>query len=408
MRSSFAFSLLVVILIFPAGGLCEEILVIGDSWAQPIGNQLRIILAEQGHPDAVVTTTPYWGGPRNLDTPEGFAAIEGWLEASPQARYLYMMMGQNNWLCCWTTAMIGTQEETDLFDSIIEHTHNVVNHILSIRPGMQIIWTTGEYFRPHHLGTPPQINTNVDRLAGLAAEYTLESRANLVFLNWNGLMQVTYGFDGVQYTQYDPAFSIPPGDPSLPDPALPSPNEAFRNAAHPNNRGYKVMAGELYDKYFAARLDEQPFRINAGLSDAWYNPETEGQGFLINVFPVLGQAFMAWFTFLPERPDPPGQLQLGDAGHFWLTAIGPYSGNQAVLEVSITEGGSFDSAEPAPATRPFGDIILEFSDCENGTISYDIPSLNRQGVIPIERITLDNVPLCESLNDLLPDSQAVQ
>ena len=59
-----------------------------------------------------------------------------------------MMMGQNNWLCCWTTAMIGTQEEADLFDSIIEHTRNVVNHILSVRPDMQMVWTTGEYFRP--------------------------------------------------------------------------------------------------------------------------------------------------------------------------------------------------------------------------------------------------------------------
>jgi hypothetical protein len=42
-----------------------------------------------------------------------------------------------------------------------------------------------------------------------------------------------------------------------------------------------------------------------------------------------------------------------------------------------------------------GDILLEFSDCENGTVSYDIASLDLQGEIPIKRIALDNVPGCE-------------
>jgi hypothetical protein len=386
----------------------EEIIVIGDSWAEPVGRQLRIVLTEQGHPDVTVTTTPYWGGPRNLDTPEGFAAIEGWLEASPDANYLYMMMGQNNWLCCWTTAMIGTQEETDLFNSIISHTENVVAHIQSIRPDIKILWTAGEYLRPHRLGTPTQMNRNYDWMEDLAADYVRDRGKNMTLLEWNGLLQVTYGFNGVQYTEFDPNYTIPPGDPSLPDATLPSPAVAFENAAHPNTPGYKVMARALYDEYFDYTLNQQPFQINAGLNDAWYNPETGGQGFLITVFPDITQVFLAWFTFDTERPDPSVTAQLGDPGHRWLTALGPYLDNQAVLSISVTEGGVFDSATPSVSSRPDGEIILEFSDCENGTLSYDIPSIDRQGVIPIERITLDNVALCESLVDLLPDSQAVQ
>jgi hypothetical protein len=31
-------------------------------------------------------------------------------------------------------------------------------------------------------------------------------------------------------------------------------------------------------------------------------------------------------------------------------------------------------------------------------LSYDIESVNRQGLAPIERIALDNVPLCYLLN----------
>jgi hypothetical protein len=42
--------------------------------------------------------------------------------------------------------------------------------------------------------------------------------------------------------------------------------------------------------------------------------------------------------------------------------------------------------------------MLEFSTCNAGTVTYDIPSVDRQGVIPIERIVLDNVPLCYVLN----------
>ena len=43
-------------------------------------------------------------------------------------------------------------------------------------------------------------------------------------------------------------------------------------------------------------------------------------------------------------------------------------------------------------------MIVEFTDCNAGTVRYDIPSVDRQGVIPIERIALDNVPLCEELD----------
>jgi hypothetical protein len=43
-------------------------------------------------------------------------------------------------------------------------------------------------------------------------------------------------------------------------------------------------------------------------------------------------------------------------------------------------------------------MTLEFSTCNAGTLIYDIASIGRQGVVPIERITLDNVPLCYLLN----------
>ena len=392
----FLTALLAALAIHPAPARADPIIVIGDSWAQPIGRQLRAVLAEEGHPDVPVEVTPYWGGPRNFDSPEGFEALEEWLEKWPDANILYMMMGQNNWLCCWDTGMIGSQEEADLFESIIGHTENVVNHIWSIRPDIRIVWTAGEYFRPHHLGTPPQINANHDRLAALALDYA-QGVPGLTFIDWNGHLQVTYGFDGVAHTPFDPDYEIPPGDPSLPDPGLPSPNDAFRNAAHPTNAGYRVLARALYEHYLASELDQGGFHINAGLSDAWYNPETAGQGFVITVFPVIGQVFMAWFTFDLERPG--GEAaELGDPGHRWLTAQGPYAGNQAVLDLWVTEGGRFDSADPPPEPRLDGEIVLEFSNCNEATLTYRIASIGREGTIAIERVAGDNIALCEALN----------
>jgi peptidyl-prolyl cis-trans isomerase A (cyclophilin A) len=139
------------------------------------------------------------------------------------------------------------------------------------------------------------------------------------------------------------------------------------------------------------------FLINPGLNDAWYNPATNGQGFFIIVYPEIEQIFLSWFTFDTERPDDSVPANLGEPGHRWLTAQGPYAGNKAVLDILVTKGGVFDAATPEPVTTKDGTIIIEFSGCEAGTISYDIPSIDRQGVVPIERVVPDNLALCIAL-----------
>ena len=147
-------------------------------------------------------------------------------------------------------------------------------------------------------------------------------------------------------------------------------------------------------------LPEGPaFHINAGLSDAWYNPATNGQGMLMAVFPVIKQVFLAWFTYDTERPSGEVTAKLGEPSHRWLTAQGSYAGDTAHLTIYMTEGGVFDAAEPGVTTNQAGDgvMTIEFADCENGIVNYEITSLGISGEIPIQRIVLDNVPLCESL-----------
>ncbi|MGH8034513.1 MAG: hypothetical protein ACREO9_04755, partial [Lysobacterales bacterium] len=139
------------------------------------------------------------------------------------------------------------------------------------------------------------------------------------------------------------------------------------------------------------------FKFNRGLNDAWYNPATNGQGFFFNVFPNIGKMFLAWFTFDTTRPAGSVASHIGDPGHRWITALGSYSGNEANLNVEVTKGGVFDAAPPAVAQNPDGTINVTMSDCKTGVVTYNIPSANLQGQIPIQRVALDNVATCESL-----------
>jgi len=139
------------------------------------------------------------------------------------------------------------------------------------------------------------------------------------------------------------------------------------------------------------------FSINAGLNDAWYDPATDGQGFFVIVFPVLQKMFLSWFTYDVERPPQDVTALLGDPGHRWLTAFGDITGDMATLDVDVTSGGVFDAGVPVPTHQPDGTIVIQFSDCGHGEVSYDISSVGLSGVIPIQRITNDNVALCEAL-----------
>ena len=51
--------------------------------------------------------------------------------------------------------------------------------------------------------------------------------------------------------------------------------------------------------------------MNASLNDAWFNPQTNGQGFFITVFPNLGYVSLAWFTYDTTLPEEGEQANLG-------------------------------------------------------------------------------------------------
>jgi uncharacterized membrane protein len=156
-----------------------------------------------------------------------------------------------------------------------------------------------------------------------------------------------------------------------------------------------IEPGGGYSNVIWSLFEEMPFQINGGISDVWYSPATDGQGFFVNVWEDLRTVFVGWFTYDTERPD--ASAILGDPGHRWLTAQGSYADDTAVLGITMTGGGIFDSGSPAPTRSPDGTMTLEFSNCTSGTVTFDIPSIGRQGVIPIERVSSANIANCERL-----------
>ncbi|MFC1777120.1 DUF3179 domain-containing protein [Pseudomonadota bacterium] len=140
------------------------------------------------------------------------------------------------------------------------------------------------------------------------------------------------------------------------------------------------------------------FQINAGLNDAWVNPDAAFQGMFLTVFPLKKLLFAAWFTFESEQPQAEAKATIGSPDHRWITALGNYDGDVASLQAELTTGGRFNSSEPmARQNTDYGIINLEFANCENGSVEYNFPAAGKSGSFSIQRIINSNVALCETL-----------
>jgi lysophospholipase L1-like esterase len=238
----------------PAGpSHAARIVVFGDSWGVPAATALQQVLIDHGLADTVAGAAVGGETAFDLSRPPGLQYITDNLDAHPDADLVHLSIGGNDFLSQWNASLTQAQE-ADLFADILADVETIVDHILMLRPGAQILWSSYDFARPLPLGTPSEVNAAAIAFSGLAASLADSKGPGLSYGDFNGLMQVTFGFDGVQYTVFDPGFAIPPGDPSLPDPTLPSPAASFIDAIHLTAAGYAILAEAQYDSFYGLHL----------------------------------------------------------------------------------------------------------------------------------------------------------
>lgn len=106
---------------------------------------------------------------------------------------------------------------------------------------------------------------------------------------------------------------------------------------------------------------------DAYLSGAWYDPQTSGQGLVVDVVPSQSTLFAAWYTYAPQT-----EGQTGNTSQRWFTLQAAYTpGNRNLNQVPIYAviGGLFNAATRT-AGLPVGTADITFTSCTTMTINY--------------------------------------
>jgi hypothetical protein len=112
-----------------------------------------------------------------------------------------------------------------------------------------------------------------------------------------------------------------------------------------------------------------------GVGGTWYNPATPGQGFMLEAVPSLNSLVLGWFTWSNTAGD-----------HFWLSGIGPVTGNSASIELVRSANGRFNDPTPV-SDDSIGTATFRFTDCSHATVSFQRTDTGESGTIPIQRLT---------------------
>ena len=156
------------------------------------------------------------------------------------------------------------------------------------------------------------------------------------------------------------------------------------------------FTGGIVDNFSFMVTEEEPFEFDFTLAEGnWVNPDpvfaNSRQGLMFDFGPSLNILFVAWFTYtsVPMMPPDDAPMDIGSEDQRWFTALLNIDGNVATGTMRFSTGGEFDA--PAPAfldTREAGTISIEFTACDQATVTYsfDEPSLSRAfEIIPLEK-----------------------
>ncbi|RFF28888.1 peptidylprolyl isomerase [Wenzhouxiangella sediminis] len=139
----------------------------------------------------------------------------------------------------------------------------------------------------------------------------------------------------------------------------------------------------------AVRLDEG-FPLMPDHSGSWYDPQTSGVGFNIEIADDNGGngpiANVYWYNFDEQR-------------QFWLVGSAPFEYGATEVTVDLSshpadeEGVGFQSP-PESDFSIYGSVTLSFDDCTSGSVAYDLTDYG-SGEIAIARLSRPDNYSCE-------------
>ena len=131
-------------------------------------------------------------------------------------------------------------------------------------------------------------------------------------------------------------------------------------------------AGQLF--HYNAGTNKPP-AVDHGFSGAWFDPEHEGEGFIVEVL-ENNQALVYWFTYH------------ADGRQRWLLGTGAIQGDRLVVEEMMdSHGGKFgNDFDPSDVSlRARGSMTISFLSCSEALVNYSID--NNGGHQSLKRLT---------------------
>lgn len=120
---------------------------------------------------------------------------------------------------------------------------------------------------------------------------------------------------------------------------------------------------------------ESPFLLEAGVTSSWYDPDHDGEGFLLEMLPG-NIAVLYWFTYD------------GEGNQDWYVAVGEVLANRIEFPtIYQASGGEFGPGfDPEKVIETVvGSASFVWSSCDEGDMSYRIG--NQRGRMQLFRIT---------------------
>lgn len=182
---------------------------------------------------------------------------------------------------------------------------------------------------------------------------------------------------------------------------------------------YEIPSQDLFGEYIVTRsvvdstelcaaFAQGPVEapVNAfdiSLNGHWYNPDTLGQGIFVEQFAGTTQAFMGWFTYDTSLVNNPVMSQVGADGQRWLVGSGSVNAdNVNILDFDLlyAAGGLFDdpTTVTVKGTKSNATMSIEFFNCGEARVNYDIPAENLSGSYHIIKLLTDVSQDCPTEN----------